>query len=269
MVARTPIAGTVSRGVLSRLFQTWRVILTRLVDRIAPVRKPVAQPAITAPETSAASVADPSPGARPGSILSDFTGGASRLFSGWRRVVSRAWAAAAPADRLRLMTETIADTARFLREPATLAGLAPHSADRVASLGVRSLLLGMTATAALGWAVSGSPGVPLASAFGMLAWAAARLAILMALATPRSGSRVLVFSAWACSLLPFAVGATDLLRMIALAVSAWLCLGALRALDEPESSARTMVAWAFGGQAAVITAGWLLRGGIAAVFSLL
>lgn len=163
---------------------------------------------------------------------------------------------------------TTGDAVRFLRRPKTLGSLDATSVDRIAALGVRALLFGSLLRIAVGWLTSRMVGVSGAQTIGMLAWAAVRLAILVVLAPAGRVERVRAYAAWAVSLVPFALGATEGLRFLALAASAWLCLDALQSLGESRRTARTMVLWSFGGQAGVVALGWLVRGGVAAMISL-
>ncbi len=75
-------------------------------------------------------------------------------------------------------------------------------------------------------------------------------------------------AAWSVSLLPYLLGATEELRIVALGASALLCLGALKGAGLRSADARTMVGWAFGGQAGVLTFGWLISGGLAILTAL-
>jgi hypothetical protein len=190
------------------------------------------------------------------------------LFSGWKRVLARVGTALSPAEPLKRIVTVLRDAARFVRVPETLGDVESASANRVAALGIGALFVGALAGVAVGRFTSGSLGVPTTQALGMLIWAGARLAILMALAPRGADPRRRTYTAWAVSLIPFALGATEGLRLVALLASAWLCLRALESLDESPQTAKTMVLWAFGGQVAVVALGWLLRGGIAAIASL-
>ncbi len=169
---------------------------------------------------------------------------------------------------MSLAIGTVRDSVRVLREPGVLGGLDPAAIDRVASLGVRALLLGATASFFTGWITDGALGLSVARSAGALAWAGVRLAILITLVAGDRRSSLRVYAAWAVSLVPFVFGATEGLRFLALGASAWLCLGALEGLGIRPQRSRTAVVWAFGGQAGVVAIGWLLRGGIAAIASL-
>ncbi|HEY3316945.1 MAG TPA: hypothetical protein VGK50_00765 [Coriobacteriia bacterium] len=88
-----------------------------------------------------------------------------------------------------------------------------------------------------------------------LGWAGLRLGILR-LAAPRT-SPGRVRAAWAAGLLPAAFGVTDVLRVLALAASAWLTLGALEGGGVPRREARRAAAVAFGAEAAAAVVRWV------------
>ncbi len=286
MVAREG-AGNVARpGAVSGWFLAWRRLLTTVLRKAQ--RTPglladaIGRGASAVGDTSrkAADVALAAPGrtARAAVATSqrtagEFTDSLGWMFGGWRRFLARvASALAVRAHTARTHVRRARATGEaavvYARQPGTLADMSASSVDSIAALGVRSLLVGALAGIAVGWLTAGALGVPLARALSMIIWAGARLAILLALAPRDRASGLATYAAWACALIPFVLGATEGLRFLALIASAWLCLGALSALLEPRR-ARTMVLWAFGGQAAVIALGWLLRGGIAAIISVL
>ena len=282
MVARSPAGDTARTGFLTGCFVAWRQLLTRVkqstenaahisaktvgqgVSRArSSVRQGGASAMDAARRTGAVAVAAP---AKTASEMGDSV---SWLFSGWKRVLARVGTALSPVRPLKRIGTVLRDAASFVRHPATLGHLEANAVKRVTTVGVGSLFVGALAGVAVGRFTSGSFGVPTTQALGMLIWAVARLAILMALAPRSNGARSRTYTAWAVSLIPFALGATEGLRLIALLASAWLCLGALNSLDESPQAAKTMVLWAFGGQVGVVALGWLLRGGIAALASLL
>lgn len=191
------------------------------------------------------------------------------VFDGWRRVLARVGRFLAVRARLSRVRRVTGDVVAYLRSPGTLADLSATSIDSIAAFGLRALILGAVASITVGWITNGAFGIAIARAVGGLAWAAARLAILLALSPRGRSSHLRAYAAWACSLIPFMFGATEGLRLLTLAASAWLCLEGLTALGEHKRVARTMVLWSFGGQASVIALGWLLRGGIAAIAALL
>ncbi|PKQ37616.1 MAG: hypothetical protein CVT59_07130 [Actinobacteria bacterium HGW-Actinobacteria-1] len=207
--------------------------------------------------------------ARTAQTIDEFADSIGWVFDGWRRALARFGRLLAVRTRLARVRRVTVDVVTYLRSPGTLADLSAPSIDSVAAFGVRALILGAVASIAVGWITTGAFGIAVARAVGALAWAAARLAILIALSPRGRSSHLRAFAAWACSLIPFMFGATEGLRLLTLAASAWLCLEGLIALGEHKRVAQTMVLWSFGGQASVIALGWLLRGGIAAIAALL
>ncbi len=199
----------------------------------------------------------------------EFADAAGWIFDGWRRFLGRIARVLAVRARLERARDAARTAVTYLRRPDTLGNLDPPSIDSLTAIGIRALILGSVASIAVGWLTAGALGVPVARAIGSIVWAAARLAILIALGPRGRESHLRVYGAWTCSLIPFAFGVTEGLRLLTLAASAWLCLEGLVALGERRRIARTMVLWSFGGQAGVIALGWLLRGGIAAITALL
>ncbi|MDO8949561.1 MAG: hypothetical protein Q8S43_10305 [Actinomycetota bacterium] len=185
------------------------------------------------------------------------------LFTGWRRAVTRSAAVLRPRERIASIRRTLVDASMVIARPATFGLLDATRGDRVAALGFRAFLLGSAGTIALGWTTAGSPGVAVASALTSALWAGARLAILVALAPRGNRARMITVAVWCVSLLPYLIGLTEGLRLVALAGSAFICLGALSGAGLQARIVRTMTAWAFGGQVGVLLLGWLLRGGLA------
>lgn len=103
------------------------------------------------------------------------------------------------------------------------------------------------------------------AAAGEVLWASMRF-IIIALLMPRgviSRSRLSV--AFLAGLLPYALGITWLLRLIALGASASLTHRGLVGAGVSRDDTRVVIGWAFGGQAAVLATGWLVRAVVALV----
>jgi len=184
----------------------------------------------------------------------------------WRVLLSRlalqCAAVARPQARIAFVPEMLADALRVLTHPTAFGSLDGARADRLAALGLRALVFGTTAGAVLGWMTSGIPGPAIASAVNNVLWAAARLSILLVLAPRDRRYRPLTIAVWSVSLLPYLIGVTDGLRLVALAGSWIVCHEALGSSGVRRVTARTMTLWAFGGQIGVSVAGWLLRVGL-------
>ncbi|KAF0207334.1 MAG: hypothetical protein FD171_1835 [Actinobacteria bacterium] len=254
----------------ARLFTTWRVLLTRVGRGIAlevqaalnGLRRGASRTTNLVAQGSRRAMRDSREGL---GLIGDSL---AWLFNGWRRVVTRTAATLRPQERLASTRRTLTDAIMLIKQPASFGLLDASRADRLAALGFRSYLLGSAGAIAIGWTTAGSPGVAIASALTSALWAGARLAILVALAPRGNRARMITVAVWCASLLPYLIGATEGLRFVALAGSAFICLGALRGVGVQAPTARTMTAWAYGGQVGVSLLGWLLRGGLAVLASL-
>lgn len=282
MVARSDTTIVSHPGAIAGWFRAWRRLLTiavrtvrRAPGQLADGVRDGASSSVTAiREWISATLRSSRRRAtemttRTARTVDEFADSIRWVFDGWRRVLARVGRFLAVPSRLARVRRVAGDVVAYLRNPGTLADLSAASIDSIAAFGVRALILGAVASIAVGWITSGAFGIAIARAAGALAWAAARLAILLALSPRGRSSHLRAFAAWACSLIPFMFGATEGLRLLTLVASAWLCLEGLIALGEDKRVAQTMVLWSFGGQASVIALGWLLRGGIAAIAALL
>lgn len=149
----------------------------------------------------------------------------------------------------------------FLRDPAA-ADPAGVPARTAAAIGMRGFAFGVIVA---GVVASVGSSMWVAGAFTTLTevlWAGARLAILALLLPARAAGRGRLATAFASGLLPYALGATPLLRLAALGISAWLTYRALAPAAAPRD-ARTAVVWAFGGQTGAMALGWLGRAAMA------
>lgn len=183
----------------------------------------------------------------------------------WRRAVSAVARVVAPARRWAAAKSLTLDAMRVWRRPAAWGELQPAAADRIAALGLRLFVAGIAASVGVGMWRAGSWRPAAGAAITTVAWAAARLLVMLALRPRGDRVRALTIAAWAASLAPFALGVTEGLRFAALAASAVWCAGALAASGLPARDARTMTAWAFGGQAGVTLGGLALRALLALV----
>lgn len=243
-------------------FTSWRRLLTRLRDRgraVARVTTAGARSASSHTVDSLRKAADVV-----GRSLGATTGGIGRA---WRRTVTATARGLAPARRWASVKTTARDAITFYRSPSSFGGLSAPAADRVASLGVRFFLLGLGIAVGVGLWRTGTWRPSAGGALTAAVWALARLGVLLWLGPSDKRMRRVVVAIWAASLAPFALGATEGLRYVALAASAVLWFGAARSVDIPEVDARTMVAWGFGGQAAVMLGSVVLRALLALAFA--
>ncbi len=187
--------------------------------------------------------------------LRAFARAASALFESWRRLLTRT---------LRASSNALRSAARRLRP--TVWPSDPLGRERVAArVGPVAFGIGLVMTVV----VTVSQGEPLRSglarAVTMTLWALARLAILVALSDRDPRARQTAQAAWSISLVPFAMGATPALRVLALAAGATLAHVALRSRGVPSSRATGMVLWAFGGQLAVTATALIVLGSVVLV----
>jgi len=269
MVARTiptdSDASAATPGAARRLFTTWRVVLTKFSLALVAAAEYVAGRARRAAGTRGTETRSTQRDA-PNAVRSgvrEVGDSLARLFDGWRRLVSRVASIVRPRERFADARSVCVDAYMLLAQPASFGSLDASRADRLAALGLRAFVLGSATSVAIGVATAGAPGPSIASALSGVLWALARLAILLAIAPVDRRSRMLTAAVWGASLLPYLLGVTDALRWVALGASAFVCYGALSGAGIRLGTVRTMTAWAFGGQAGVFAAGWLLRGAIA------
>lgn len=267
MVARaTPTesdASAASSSTVRRLFTTWRIVLTKFARALVAAFESVTRGARRVAGARGTLVrATPNRGQR---VVGGGEVGASLawLFNGWRRLVSRAVSFIRPRERFAAVRAVCVDAYIVLANPASFGSIDASRADKLVALGLRAFVLGSAASIVIGMTASGGPGSSIASVLNGVLWAAARLAILLALAPRDRRSRMLTAAVWSASLLPYLLGVTDGLRWVALGASAFVCYGALLGAGLRRETVRTMTAWAFGGQAGVLAAGWLLRGVLA------
>jgi fumarate reductase subunit D len=128
-----------------------------------------------------------------------------------------------------------------------------------AAVGLRAFVFGLI-VAGISASASTSLWLPVAvDAGSQVLWAGMRF-IIIALLMPRGAiDRTRLSTAYLAGLLPYAFAVTWVLRLSALALSAALTHRGLTGAGVPERDARTAVAWAFGGQAAIAVSGWAIR----------
>jgi len=252
-------------GVPGRLFMTWRVLLTRFGRMLAGSRSDVTtrarHVASALGDRVRASTDRASVVTRGG--VDEVADSVVWLFNGWRRALTRVLSKAQPRARIASVRSTFTDAVAVLVRPESFGSLDATRADRLAALGLRALVVGSILGVVIGRSGARFTGPAIAAAATGLLWAVARLAILLALAPRDRRQRTLTVAVWGFSLLPYLIGVTDGLRLVALAVSAFICFGALRGAGLKHPTVRRMTLWAFGGQVGISAVGWLLLGGLA------
>jgi hypothetical protein len=151
--------------------------------------------------------------------------------------------------------------ARYVRSPgATLAEADEEGRADLVVAGVLALAVGAAISVAIarargiGWGAAGI------YAEALVAWALVRLIVLhLAVRADSGGARVAVRTAWGPALLPFLFAAASPLDLAALGASALLTFVGLEAVGMPRRDALRCVAWAVGGQLAVLVAAWFGR----------
>ncbi len=137
--------------------------------------------------------------------------------------------------------------------------------NTAAALGVRAFAFGL---ALAGITMAASRGLWLPGVITVISealWAGMRF-IIIALLMPRGAiTRSRLYVAYLAGLLPYVFGATWLLRLAALALSAVLTYRGLLGAGVSKQDAKVTLGWSFGGQVGIITGGWLVRALIALV----
>lgn len=133
------------------------------------------------------------------------------------------------------------------------------SREAAAALGLRAFVFGMVALAIVTTSARNVWGPGVVAAVSEVLWAAVRF-IIIALVMPRGViGRSKLSVAFLAGLLPYVAGVTWLLRLVALGASASLTHRGLQGAGVSRSDSRLAVGWAFGGQAAVLASGWIVR----------
>lgn len=193
--------------------------------------------------------------------------GLSGLFASWRRLLSGLYSISR-AQSVAFATKSgtwLGSMAQGISNPGKAVEVeSVRGTARLASIGVSFLLVGTVASLLFG---AGGP-----SHFVDIAWTAAwaplRLAIMW-LVAPRRGARLrtATLSAWGVGLAPYALAISPLTRIVAFFASAILTFRALcggAPLARKEAFAMVLGAW--GGQAAVEVASWIVRAGVVVAF---
>lgn len=187
------------------------------------------------------------------------------LFSAWRRAISWTGAAArGVGPRMRALARSWVEQWGRVRAYHTGPALpwdaaGEHQRETAAAVGTRAFVFGLVLTG-LAIATTTSRWLPIAVGIGsQVLWSGVRFIIIAVLMPRGSISRRNLSTAYLAGLLPYAFGATWLLQLAALLASANLTLRGLTGAGVARDDARTAVVWAFGGQAAILVGGWVLR----------
>lgn len=139
--------------------------------------------------------------------------------------------------------------------------------ETAAAVGVRAFVFGAILAGLVTAATRGLVLPAVVTVAGEVLWAAIRF-IIIALLMPRGAiGRAGLSIAFLAGLLPYALGATWLLRAVSLLLSAVLTHRGLVGAGLRARDTRLAIGWSFGGQIAVIAGGWLARALIAIVAS--
>mgnify|MGYP001273132701 CR=1 FL=1 len=193
------------------------------------------------------------------------SGIASRLFIIWRRVIATValWPVRVGRAMTTLARAWISQWRAALRYHlnADSPWKAADVKDRevAAALGLRAFAFGLIALAVLTASSRNAWGPGAVAAAGELLWAGMRFIIIALLMPHGAIDRPRLSVAFLAGLAPFALGVTWLLRLVALGLSALLTYRGLRGAGVSRDDTRVVVGWAFGGQAAVLASGWLVR----------
>ncbi len=187
------------------------------------------------------------------------------LFAAWRRTIAGAVSLVRRVGPgVRAIANAWVHQWSLLRTYHASSALPWDTTDDVArrvatAVGLRAFIFGLIATG-ISTATSTSLWLPVAVGVGsQVLWAGARFIILALLMPKGAISRARLSTAYLAALLPYAVAATWLLQLVALAVSSVLTYRGLTGAGVPERDVRTATAWAFGGQAAITIGGWAAR----------
>lgn len=193
------------------------------------------------------------------------------LFAAWRRMVSSiAGVVPRVVNDARSAGRTWIGQWRRVREyhlhafePWTVATVADR--ETAAAVGTRAFIFGVVVAGIVTATSSGLLGPAVVTTGTEVLWAGARF-IIIAMLMPRGAiTRSRLSIAFLAGLLPYAFGATWLLRMVALGGSALLTRRGLLGAGVSARDVRVTVGWSFGGQAAILVGGWLVRAVIALV----
>lgn len=133
-----------------------------------------------------------------------------------------------------------------------------------AAIGLRSFSVGMLLAALVAWN-GGGWGPAIVVVLSEILWASARFIILALLVPPGSIDRSRLATAFLAGVLPYLLGATPALRVVALALSAALTYRGLLGAGLARRDTTRAVAWSFGGQVATVALSWAVRAVVALV----
>lgn len=176
------------------------------------------------------------------SVVADWSARAARALRAYARAWTAQWSMAV----------------KFHADPA-MRDEAGKMREAAAAIGVRAFVFGLIAGAAFAVSKNNSYASGFAVVAGEVLWAAARFIIIGALLPRDVTDRTQLSAAFLAGLLPYALGFTPALRTVALAISALLTYRGMTGGGIHKSEARLATGWAFGGQAGVVLAGWLVR----------
>lgn len=151
----------------------------------------------------------------------------------------------------------------YLRAPASTLDSDGETHARLAALGVRAFVAGALGLAAVSVIRGETSATALSQALAALAWALARLGILVYFARRDRSTRSGVITAWAVGLFPYVIGVTSGMRLIAFVLSAVYTAASLEGMGVDRT--RSLVTKAFGAQALVIGLSWAIRALVALI----
>ncbi|MBN1192446.1 MAG: hypothetical protein JXA36_01955 [Coriobacteriia bacterium] len=135
-------------------------------------------------------------------------------------------------------------------------------ADAAAAVGASFFLSGLMIAGLLATTTRGMLTSGLALIATEILWAAARFAIIIMLVPRTATPRARLLRVFLAGLAPYAFGATTLLRIASLVLSAILTSRGLIGVGVQVRDVRSAICWSFGGQACFVAASWLARGGL-------
>lgn len=134
-----------------------------------------------------------------------------------------------------------------------------------AAVGLRAFVAGMLLAAVAAASAPSSWPAGAVTAMAEVLWAAARFIIIALLMPSAAIDRRRLSIVYVAGLVPYLFGTTALLRLISLGASAYLTRRGLLGAGVAQPDANRATGWAFGGQFAAYSAGWLLRAAVALV----
>ncbi len=203
-------------------------------------------------------------------ILDALRAAVGTLFSAWRRMLGITFGTMASSDgklaawMARWRSQWGAVRTYIASPTAAWCGDAA-AAELAAAFGLRALVFGTLTGVVIAIAGGSAPVAAFATLAIELAWAAARLIIVMLLTPPGLLSRHRILVACAAGLAPYVFGVLAPLRLLSFLASALLTYRGLAAAGLGVRDTRLAVGWAFGGQIAVMAFAWIARGALTAL----